>query len=131
MQITTCQMAKTAELRREGWTVLDITVMSGIKAFAPTWKMVRGHKAGTVSDEEYTDQYLSMMRTSFRKWNDEWMKLLKIERLALACYCRMGNFCHRHILADCIEKFARSKGIEVEQIWEGNVDEEPDFERKK
>ena len=44
---------------------LDITVKSGDKAFAPTWKMVMGSKQGKITDEEYTHQYTELMRKSY------------------------------------------------------------------
>jgi len=50
MKITTAQLA----IVKPRGHIVDITVKSGVKAFAPTWDMVMGYKRGTLSIEEYT-----------------------------------------------------------------------------
>ena len=46
----------TAQYQYKGPDRLDITVKTGIKAFAPTWEMVMKSKQGKLSEEEYTEQ---------------------------------------------------------------------------
>ena len=58
---------RTAQLNYDGPDKLNTTVKSGIKAFAPTWDMVMGHKQGKISDEEYTKLYYALMRESWKK----------------------------------------------------------------
>lgn len=118
MQITTCQMAQSAKMKGEGWTVMDITVKSGNKAFAPTWDMVLGYKDKKITEEEYTEQYLSMMRESFKNNHSEWATLLKVDRLCLACYCKSGDFCHRHLLKEYIANYAEDQHVVPVEIIE-------------
>jgi len=66
----------TTQLPSQDPDLIDITIKSGIKAFAPTWPMVIGHKNGTITEKEYTDQYYSLMRISSRKNRTEWDQLL-------------------------------------------------------
>lgn len=85
--------------------VIDCTVKSGDPRLAPNWRIVMGHKRGTVSDEEYVREYLSMMRRSYLENMDFWSGLLKREKLVLACYCKkQARFCHRYILAEILER---------------------------
>lgn len=78
---------------------LDVTVKSGNDSFAPTWDMVMSHKRGELSDDGYTDQYYRRMRQSYIDNREDWQALLEQEKVILACYCRAGCFCHRHLLA--------------------------------
>lgn len=85
--------------------VIDTTVKSGDPRLAPNWRIVMGHKRGTVSDEEYIREYLNMMRRSYIENRDFWNELLKREKLVLACYCKkQARFCHRYILAEIFER---------------------------
>lgn len=83
---------------------LDITVRSGNTAFAPTWDMVMGHKAGRITDKQYIEQYYKMMRHSYRANREDWNAVLAKDEVLLACYCPAGKFCHRHILAQMLVK---------------------------
>lgn len=79
---------------------MDITIKSGNKAFAPTWDMVMGYKNKTISEDQYTTQYLQMLNDSYKKNKSEWDKLLAMESVTFVCYCPKNNFCHRHLLAE-------------------------------
>ncbi len=94
----------TSHYRFKGPNRLDITVKNGIKEFAPTWKMVMGSKNGQVSQEEYTDEYINMMRISYRNNRETWEELLTSDEVVLVCFCPAGEFCHRVLLADILEK---------------------------
>src|SRR5690606_23141635 len=84
---------------------IDTTVKSGDPRLAPNWRIVMGHKRGTVSDEEYVREYLAMMRRSYLSNRDFWSGLLKRDRVILACYCKkQAKFCHRYILAEIFER---------------------------
>lgn len=79
---------------------LDTTVKSGDPSFAPTWKIVMGVKKGAISEDEYTAEYLQLMEKSYNKNPQRWQQVLDREKVILACYCRAGIFCHRHLLTD-------------------------------
>ena len=103
MDVSTIQMAKHRKLESLGIELIDTTVKSGIKAFAPSWEMVLGHKTGKISDEEYTKQYREMMLRSYMINQTIWFNLLQKEKIALACYCSPDKFCHRHLLVKYLE----------------------------
>lgn len=97
----------TAQISYRGADGLDITVKSSrglARAFAPTWEIVLGHKAGTISDEEYVQRYKAMLRRSYVRNRKAWEWLLAQEEVTLLCYCRRGKFCHRLILADILSQ---------------------------
>lgn len=107
----------TAQFRYKGDDRLDITVKTGNKAFSPVWSMVMGHKNGTLTDEQYTDLYIKRMRYSYKKYGDEWAKLLQMEEVTLVCFCKAHDFCHRYLLADilvkCGAKYMGEKTLET------------------
>ncbi len=95
---------------------LDITVKSGDKAFAPTWKIVMGSKEGRISEEEYTHQYHELMRGSYQKNRKRWDEVLSLDEIILACYCRPDSFCHRYLLKDMLVKCGATYTGEVKSL---------------
>ena len=82
--------------------MLDITVMTGNKVFAPDWDLLRAYKAGDIGKQEYTVRYLRRMVQTQLESPDEWDRVLEYPELALACYCKAGQFCHRHLLKELL-----------------------------
>ena len=79
---------------------IDVTVKSGDKAFAPTWKMVMGSKQGKITDDEYAKQYTELMRQSYKQNKQRWDEALNLNEAIIACYCKADSFCHRYLLAE-------------------------------
>lgn len=101
----------TSQYSYRGEDRLDTTVKTSDKLFAPTWDMVMRHKNGTLSDEEYREKYMSLMRRSFVNQREKWDDLLQKERVTFVCFCRKENFCHRLLLAEIFERLgAEYKG---------------------
>lgn len=93
---------------------IDTTAKSGVKAFAPTWDMVRDYKEGRLSEERYVAKYLALMRQSFRESRAVWNEILDRDEVILACYCPPGaEFCHRYILAEIFEMLGAGVGMEL------------------
>lgn len=113
MKIYTIQLAKRKRAEERGIPLLDITVKTGLSSgFAPTWEMVWGSKGGTLSNGEYTKQYYALMRLSYLHHREKWLSILHQDNVAIACYCRTGVFCHRHVLKEILEKVAKIHQIE-------------------
>lgn len=95
---------------------LNATRQSGDPNFAPTWDMIHAYKEGSLSREEYTLQYLELMRQSFRDnqraWSDVvWQVTHYKMRLVILCYCKPPpEFCHRHLLAEMFQKVFTTLG---------------------
>lgn len=95
-----------------GVTFLDTTVKSGAQMFAPTWEMVLGIKGGDITEEEYTQMYRAKMNESWKRDRVKWMALIEgDDPIAIGCYCKPGEFCHRHLLKDIFEKICAAKGL--------------------
>ncbi len=99
---------KTRRLNHGTCLNLNATVKGGISMFAPTWEMVNKIKAGIINQEIYTNQYLELMRKSYKLHTKAWLELLKFDTITIGCYCKKENFCHRHLLADIISKIAKA-----------------------
>ncbi len=75
----------------------------------PPFQLVMDYKNEKITEEEYTEKYLSHLNNR----NPNWGKAIeKLQGCVLLCYCKKGKFCHRHIIADIL----RSHGAEVEEI---------------
>lgn len=111
MELFTIQIAKWRIAKRLNITHLDTTVKSGDKVFAPAWNMVIGHKARSITDEQYTSEYISMMRLSYQNNTSRWLEVATMDRVALACYCPANCFCHRLLLVDLFEKVCQKHAI--------------------
>lgn len=98
--IYTVQIAQWRKAKQLGIELIDTTVKSGDSRLAPTWEIVMGIKSGKITEEEYTEIYKRMMRTSFQQHTEFWKALLSKEAIAVGCYCGKGKFCHRHILVE-------------------------------
>ncbi len=95
---------------------LDTTVKSGDKTFAPTWEMVMGHKKDQISDEQYTREYYTMMRGSYRRNLCRWDEVLLMDEVILGCYCRADEFCHRYLLAEMLVKCGGTYESEIQNL---------------
>lgn len=117
MKVATVQIAKAKKL---GIAYHDITAKSGDSVFAPTWKMVNDYKRGIISKYEYTEQYLCLMRESFKLNKDYWLEFLNRDYVVLACYCKKDEFCHRYLLLGILKKLCEFYKIEFTYLGELN-----------
>ena len=119
MVLFTIQVGRWRLARDKQIEMVDTTVKSGESMFAPTWDMVLGHKNKTVSDEEYTRLYRQRMIESWKANRPQWEAFLRrTEPAAIACYCRVGVFCHRLLLKDIIEELCKKLDIHFEYYGE-------------
>lgn len=112
MEIWTIQMAMHRKVQPMGIELVDTTVMSGGGSpFAPTWEMVMGVKNGVITQEEYTNQYHALLQQRYREDRSAFHALIYKPKIAIACYCRAGEFCHRHLFKAVILKLAAREGL--------------------
>lgn len=123
IHVWTMQMAQWRLAREMDVHVLDITVMSGIKAFAPEWWALRGYQRKEISEEEYTRLYHARMHDSKIKAPRSWESLFKRPRVALACYCKAGVFCHRLLFKDLMQEHLKQHHVKM--IDEGELTRKP------
>lgn len=102
-----------------GTDKLDITVKTGSTVFQPTWEMVIGFKNGSWNEDQYTRQYLALMRKKWRTHREVWDLLLSKKRIVLCCYCKPGDFCHRLLLAELLVKCGAEYKGEIQNTKEG------------
>ena len=125
-------VVKTGRVDQRYADGLDVTMKSGAgigKLLAPTKAMVFGYKSGTgdqrfakykpLSDAEYTEQYLELLRERFINNDETFHQLVQRKSVTLQCYCGKGKFCHRRILAEYVlPKLAAYYGIEYQYAGE-------------
>ncbi|MGG4591655.1 hypothetical protein ACLPJK_25710 [Pseudomonas aeruginosa] len=118
MQIYTIQIAKWRRAAAIHVPLLDITVKSGEPLFAPDRFLLYAYKQGRIDEEQYRQQYLEKMRESLRSFWYRWEQVASMPVVALACYCRAGEFCHRHLLTECFCRYCHKRSIPFEYLGE-------------
>lgn len=114
MEVWTIQLGKWRIAQAQGLQVLNITRGSGIDAFAPDVDKLKAYRLGLMTPVEYRVHYVARMRRTFVQQRPEWDKLKQLQRVAVACYCPAGKFCHRHIFTELLQAFMQREGIPFE-----------------
>lgn len=95
---------------------------------APLRPMVDAHKTATGSwasnrhsvspevqqaaDAQYTKEYFSLLLSRWAEINTWLLSLSAEQDITLLCYCREGDFCHRHLIAQLVRKYRPDIPIE-------------------
>ena len=102
--------------------VLNTTATRGHglgKLFAPTWELVETYKKGFIEWEEYERRYIDILREAYLTDKPKFVEVCEAGEVVLLCFCpdrtMTGKKCHRYLLADVLEKVAKTLGIEVTQ----------------
>ncbi len=119
ISVWTMQMGRRWQAKAEDIHVLDITVKSGVRMFAPDWNSVLSYKNHEIGELEYANRYNHRMLRSQQTNPEAWDKILTAHpRVALACYCRPGAFCHRHLFRTLMKDYLTAKNVEVIDMGE-------------
>lgn len=100
VEFFTIQMHRFRLLSGTNILFKDVTWKSGDRIFAPTAEILFPYKNGNISEKEYTRAFNRITHQRFVNDPLPWIRLLQEGRVALACYCRAGKFCHRCLLID-------------------------------
>lgn len=113
VDIWTIQLAQWRWAKANDIHVLDITAKSGVQVFAPDFGNVMAYKRGEMSKEDYAAIYRERMAYMKEKYPLHWWTLKRYPKVALACYCRAGVFCHRHLFRDIMKDYLEQHDIKV------------------
>lgn len=105
MQISMWRYAKWLNI-----PVIDITAKSGIREFAPEWQNLMLYKRGEMGIEEYSQLYLEKLIRNFERDRSKWENITWNKTVAIACYCRPGDFCHRHLFTTLLGVYLKARG---------------------
>lgn len=105
-------------LKRAGMRMLDITVKSGNPAFAPHPWDLSAYKKGQMGEIEYRERYIEKMLESVDENREAWDRLSTYTYVAIGCYCKAGEFCHRHIFKGMAQTHLETMGWGVKQMGE-------------
>ena len=117
--IYTGYFSKIKEYKSLGYTVVSISrtepflVDGKLTLLAPDEKILWGYKNGDINEMEYTSLYLDQLNKigirnilkSIHSFGDD---------VVLVCWEKSNKFCHRHILADYINKNSKLNILEYE-----------------
>ena len=119
--IYTGYYSKVKDYKSSGFTVVSISrtepfpVDGKLTALCPDEKILWGYKNGEIDEMEYTSLYLDQLdRVGIRNI------LAGIhsfgDNVVLLCWESPEKFCHRHILADYINKYTKLKIKEYDKF---------------
>ena len=110
----------TAQMRVSVSDEIDITIKSAStpvgRALSPTWEMVNGFKSGVMTEEIYTEKYLSLLRHRYQYDSIKfaiWDILKNKRSITLKCFCPADTFCHRLLAKDVLIKIGEQIGVDV------------------
>lgn len=123
LNIYTIQMGKYRLLEGSNIQLIDATIKCKDplirKLFAPpSWDLVMGIKNGTITEEEYLEEYIKKLEYTSKVYLEEWFTVLDRGEIAISCFCSCDTFCHRFILAEFIYDVANEYGYDVNLIGE-------------
>lgn len=124
MEVYTVQLGQWRLAKELNIELIDTTYRSGIlnrdvRWLAPTGELLGNYKSGVVGPCEYQQIYLNLMRARWSldpQWFIDFCR--SHERLALACYCGAGEFCHRLILVDILRNICAKYQIPFTYLGE-------------
>lgn len=93
----------TAQFRYGGSDRFDSTAKEKT-VVSPPWWLVKAYQSGTMDAETYKDKYYEFLDYTRETRKSEWSELLHRYEVTLVCYCRKGDFCHRLLAANYLEK---------------------------
>lgn len=117
MEVYTIQLCRHKLLTGSDITLLDTTVKSGVSPLAPTWKMVMDYKdgvsrgKGTVATLTYVSLYRALIKQRYRDNPKPFDAICTMDKVAIACMCRSGKFCHRYLSVQFLEILCTIKGL--------------------
>lgn len=76
-----------------------------MKTLAPSKELLQGYKEEKISKEEYVELYLKQLKSfNGKQAIQELIDMAREEDVTLLCYEKNGDFCHRFILGEYLEK---------------------------
>ncbi len=122
MQCYTYQIGKIESIEGvEDITIINASVKSGHRWLAPTWGLLMAYKRKEITEEEYTQKFQELMRYRYRRYRNLFEAMAKREHVAFGCYCKAGEFCHRHLLIGMFERICNNYDIPFH--YNGELDE--------
>ncbi len=91
-----------------------------MKELAPTWDLLQDFRAEKIDEQEYIRRFMKQLEQL-----DAEEVVKKLKEMAgdsepvIMCHCNKESFCHRHIVAEWIEK---ETGEKMEEYSAGEVE---------
>lgn len=102
----------------------NVFVNHFIPSLQPGWGLVSKYKANDGKSQEqkqreYTAKYVTMLNEHMMKVLDDVLAALrKHENVALVCWDRKGDFCHRHLVFDWLKCGGWFNNLDIEFVEE-------------
>ena len=69
---------------------------------APTWELLKAYKQEEITQQDYAEVYIALLKK--RNFTPQRILDALPDNSRLLCYEKIGDFCHRRVLATWIEK---------------------------
>ena len=95
---------------------------------APTWELISDYKSGRCDIDQYIDRYFDLVCKQ-RKLSAKKIVDIIGDNATLVCYEKVGDFCHRHLISDIINRStlgicvaeATKTGDPAVDAWTSNI----------
>ena len=119
MIIKTGYFAQTRKYIAAGYTPIAITASmpvwfkgNSMPVFAPEWSLVERWKSGRITWDEYIEEYTSMLDRRGIKYALQTLETF--DKVVFLCYEKPSDKCHRHLLAEYLNKHHNLNVMEFE-----------------
>lgn len=96
-----------------------VTVNHIFKPLAPSWKLLNSFRADMIDEAEYVVRFNEQLsKLDAYEVINYLEEMTGGEEPVLMCHCGIQHFCHRHLVAEWLE---RETGIQIEEQGIGHV----------
>lgn len=115
MEIRTGYFAKLKKYKELGYVPIGIVrfkpkwyLYKNKETFAPSIQLLSSFKDGKITSEEFSNLYIEELenKNGVLKFKEmiRLYKTLGVEKIVLLCFEKQGDTCHRHVLAEYLNK---------------------------
>lgn len=84
-----------------------------MRELAPTWSLLQDYRNGRINEEQYIERFNKQLKRLDARDIYEKLKFLAGDNeIVIMCHCSKKDFCHRHLVAEWLEK---ELGIKIEE----------------
>jgi len=113
VHLFTTQLTKWWVCKQHGIELVDVSNGNGLSMFIPSTDSYWNWKRGSITNEDFKQQYHLKMRESWNRKKEEWLAFMnQPHSIAIASYEPAYAFSHRYLLKDIFAMLCKNNSIE-------------------
>ena len=99
-----------------------VDIRLAFKPFAPEWNLLKNFRDGMIDEAGYIERFQKQLdKLDAKEVYQHIHTMTGEEEPVIMCHCATKHFCHRHLVAEWLEK---ELGVEIEERSMGRVTRE-------